>query len=89
MIKEKHVPLRMCMACRQMKPKETLIRLVKSGNEIIVDEKMNIQQRGAYLCKNRECAALLKKKHGIERHMKCEAENAYALLDDYLTRSGL
>jgi len=77
------------MACRQMKPKAELVRFVKSGDEIIIDEKMHIQQRGAYLCKTQECAAMLKKKHGIERHLKCNAGNAYDLIDEYLTRNGL
>ncbi|MBP3361135.1 MAG: YlxR family protein [Clostridia bacterium] len=80
----KHVPMRMCMACRTMKPKSELIRFVNLNGTAVIDSKMKLQQRGAYLCKSEECAALLRKKHGIERHLKAEAAGVYDAIDSFL-----
>lgn len=44
------------MACRQVKNKRDLIRIVRTVNgNIIVDEKGKLAGRGSYLCRNREC----------------------------------
>ena len=62
-----HIPLRMCMACREMKPKSELIRMVKTNGEVAIDTGFRIQSRGAYVCKSCKCISLLKKKKCIER----------------------
>ena len=52
----KHIPQRTCVACRKVKPKQQLIRLVcdlEGGVEVDVGGKM--AGRGAYLCRAREC----------------------------------
>ena len=52
----KHIPQRTCVACRQVKPKQQMIRLVcdlEGGVEVDIDGKM--AGRGAYLCRAREC----------------------------------
>ncbi len=43
----KTVPLRMCIACRQMKGKDELIRIVKSGENIVLDSSLK-RQAGAH-----------------------------------------
>ncbi len=52
----KHVPQRTCVACRQVKSKRELIRVVRApdGN-IHVDETGKAHGRGAYLCRDRAC----------------------------------
>jgi predicted RNA-binding protein YlxR (DUF448 family) len=52
----KRVPQRTCVACRQVKPKQKLIRLVRvpDGN-VEVDVRGNKSGRGAYLCQMPEC----------------------------------
>ncbi len=74
----KHIPFRMCVACRQMHPKNELIRIVKDkqDEELIFDEKQNFQSRGIYLCKNEKCIKLAEKKHAVERHLKCNADKS-------------
>lgn len=48
--------MRMCVACREMKPKNQLIRVVRSPEgEIFVDETGKAAGRGAYACKEGEC----------------------------------
>lgn len=56
MVKNKSVPLRMCIACREMKPKKEMIRIVKTQDgDILADETGKKAGRGAYICKGEEC----------------------------------
>lgn len=66
----------MCMACRENKPKEQLIRVVKQkSGAIFIDATGKADGRGAYVCNNSECLKLLQKKRGIERSFRCKVEN--------------
>lgn len=65
---EKKVPQRMCVACRQMKPKAELIRIVKNDNGVSVDLTGKINGRGFYLCKCKECFAKAKKLKGFTKN---------------------
>lgn len=69
----KHTPLRMCIACRQMKPQNELIRIVKdkATHNISLDTEKKLFGRGAYVCRNADCIKSAEKKRGIERHFKC------------------
>lgn len=52
----KKIPLRMCIGCREMKPKADLYRIVKKPDgEIVIDKTNKLSGRGAYICKNDEC----------------------------------
>ena len=52
----KHIPRRTCLACRQLKIKPELIRLVRLSNGIVeVDTSGKKAGRGAYLCWSPRC----------------------------------
>ncbi len=51
----KRVPQRTCIACRQVKAKRELVRIVKTSDGLIVDADGKKPGRGAYLCKVKEC----------------------------------
>ena len=52
----KHVPQRTCVACRTVKAKRELIRLVRvSDGRVEVDTSGKKAGRGAYLCGVQEC----------------------------------
>lgn len=52
----KKVPLRMCIGCREMKPKSELWRIVKTpSGDITIDKTNKLSGRGAYICKNADC----------------------------------
>ena len=52
----KHVPQRTCIACRKVKAKRELIRLVRiSDGSVEVDTGGKKAGRGAYLCREAEC----------------------------------
>ena len=61
--KRGHVPVRMCMGCRQRKKKEMLIRLVKSADGAFsLDETRQRDGRGYYLCPDRACLKMAQKR---------------------------
>jgi predicted RNA-binding protein YlxR (DUF448 family) len=52
----KHIPLRTCVHCRQVRSKRQMVRVVRTPSGAIeVDEKGKQAGRGAYLCRNRTC----------------------------------
>ena len=56
MPKKKNIPLRMCIACREMKPKADMTRVVRNADgEISQDPTGKAPGRGAYVCSNEEC----------------------------------
>lgn len=72
-----HIPLRMCIACRQMKPQNELIRFVREINtgNIMLDTDKKLMGRGAYICRDTECIKKAGKKNGLARHFKCTVPN--------------
>ena len=57
------VPFRMCIACRQMKPKKEMTRIVKNADgEIFADFSGKAAGRGAYICGDAECMKKLQDK---------------------------
>ncbi len=73
MTKTKKIPMRMCLGCREMKPKKELIRIVmnKEGT-VSLDFTGKAAGRGAYICKSKTCATKLKKSRGIEKNFGCQ-----------------
>ena len=63
MPKTKNIPMRMCIACREMKPKQTMLRVVKNADgEIYADPTGKAPGRGAYVCDSEECRQKLNMK---------------------------
>ena len=54
--KQKHVPQRTCVACRETRAKRDLIRVVLlTEGGVVVDETGKRNGRGAYLCRDHVC----------------------------------
>jgi uncharacterized protein len=52
----KHVPQRTCVACKQVRPKRELIRVVRTPDgQVMMDPTGKKSGRGAYLCAKRSC----------------------------------
>jgi predicted RNA-binding protein YlxR (DUF448 family) len=51
----KHVPQRTCVGCHTVRPKRTLVRVVRTPEGVIVDPKGKLNGRGAYLHNSRSC----------------------------------
>lgn len=73
---EKKTPMRMCVCCREMKPKKSMLRIVKSGDEITLDLTGKKNGRGAYICDNIDCVKKLRKHKVLNRVFSAEIEDA-------------
>ena len=70
-MKRKKIPLRMCVGCREMKEKKSLIRIVRSPEgEVSLDPVGKKPGRGAYVCREGECLARALKQRQIERQLQ-------------------
>jgi hypothetical protein len=67
----KKVPMRMCVACREMKPKKELIRVVRTPEgDVIADETGRKNGRGAYLCRSEACLNKALKIRALDRALE-------------------
>ena len=65
---QKKIPMRQCLGCREMKPKQQLIRVVRSPEgEIRLDFKGRASGRGAYVCRDAGCLKKAVKSRALER----------------------
>ena len=69
----KKIPLRQCIGCRESKPKNELIRIIRTPeNDICFDKTGRMNGRGAYICPSELCLDKAIKSKGIERALNCE-----------------
>lgn len=53
--RRKHVPQRTCVGCREVLPKRSLIRIVRTPDGVMIDPTSKEPGRGAYIHDRREC----------------------------------
>ncbi len=76
--------LRMCVACRQMKDKRCLMRVVKDkeGN-ISVDPTGKKNGRGAYVCREEQCLKTMTKQRSFNKAFKMNIdESVYKSIEE-------
>lgn len=62
------IPMRMCVGCREMKPKRELLRIVRTPEGVIsTDVTGRVNGRGAYVCKSPECLKRAEKSGALQR----------------------
>lgn len=67
----KRIPLRKCVGCQEEKPKNELIRVIKTPeDEVVLDITGRKNGRGAYICQNSECLVKAIKTKGLEKSLK-------------------
>ena len=72
MLKQRKIPMRMCLGCREMMPKKSLLRVVRSpAGEIAFDRVGKAPGRGAYVCNDPECLKKAAKTKALERQLEC------------------
>ena len=83
---ERKVPMRQCVACRTMKEKKELLRIVKSEDGISLDLTGKKNGRGAYVCRDQNCIAKLKKQKTLNKVFSCPVEDAVydKILEEFL-----
>ena len=84
MAKTKSVPMRMCIAGREMLPKKEMLRVVKDAEgKIGLDFSGKAPGRGAYLCNKPECVLKLGKQKLLNRAFSAEVpREVYAQIEE-------
>ncbi len=77
MMKPRKIPMRMCVGCREMKPKKELLRVVRTPEgEVLIDLTGKKSGRGAYICASSACLAKARKQRQLERAFECAVDAA-------------
>ncbi len=67
-MRQKRVPQRTCVGCRQVKGKKELVRIVRTPDgSVIVDQTGKVSGRGAYICPLVACLEQAVKTKSLER----------------------
>ena len=71
MIKQRKVPLRVCIGCQEKKPKKELVRIVRTPEGTIAyDATGKKPGRGAYICPLQSCLMKAQKGKRLERNLQ-------------------
>ncbi len=66
-----HVPMRTCAACRSVRAKREMVRIVRCGGGMVqVDPTGKLPGRGVYLCRQRPCWEAGLKRGSLEHALK-------------------
>ena len=77
---EKKLPLRMCIACRNLKDKRSMLRIVKNREgQVFIDFSSKASGRGAYICDSAECVAKLRKQRLLNKTFSCAVDESVYL----------
>ncbi len=74
-MKQRKVPMRMCIETRERFPKQELIRVVKFNDEISIDLTGKKNGRGCYLKKDKKVIENAKKKKTLNRVFECNVDD--------------
>ena len=76
-MKTRKIPMRMCVGCREMKEKRSLLRIVKSPDNVISFDRVGkAPGRGAYVCRSQECLTKAVRQKQLERALETKIEEA-------------
>lgn len=77
MAKIRKVPLRICIGCRETRPKKELVRVVRTPQgEVLLDLTGKKSGRGAYLCPRSSCLQKAVKGKRLEKNLQHPVANA-------------
>ncbi|MBI4214078.1 MAG: YlxR family protein [Chloroflexi bacterium] len=55
-MRPRHIPIRTCAGCREVRPKREMVRVVRDfSGTVAIDQTGKINGRGTYLCPKTEC----------------------------------
>lgn len=86
MARQKHKPQRTCVACREVKDKRDLIRVIRTPEgKVVVDPTGKANGRGAYLCRQASCWEKSLEKNLLGRALKVTLSTEdFAAFQNYL-----
>ena len=69
--------MRMCVACREMRAKKDLMRVVRTAEGTLVPDRTGkLSGRGAYLCRDAACVRKAIKTRALERALEAPMNDA-------------
>ena len=69
--------MRMCIACREMRAKKELLRVVRTADGTLVFDATGKQNgRGAYLCRDAACLDRALKTRALERALEAQMSDS-------------
>lgn len=79
-------PMRRCIACRESKPQDELLRFTFKDGCVEADKDMKNDGRGIYLCRSKDCAETAVKRKAFNRVLRTNvnAENIERAIDEAL-----
>ena len=88
-MKVKKIPMRMCIACHEMKPKKEMLRIVKpKEGDVFIDFSGKAAGRGAYICDHPDCIKKLKKYRLLNKAFSSEvAPDVYDAIEEEFLRA--
>ena len=76
-MKTRKIPMRMCVGCREMREKRSLLRIVKSAEGAISFDRVGkAPGRGAYICRSKECLQKAVKQRQLERALETRIDES-------------
>ena len=84
---KKKIPERKCVGCNERKPKNELVRVLRTPEgEIQIDRTGKKSGRGAYLCRSTACFAKAIKARRLQTALECEIpDNIIGAIEKELT----
>lgn len=85
----KKVPQRMCVVCKEMRDKKSLMRIVRTPEgEYKLDYTGKLNGRGAYICADKDCVEKCLKKRLLNKAFKTNVEQSVydALAEEYAAK---
>ena len=74
-MKVKKIPMRMCVGCRQMLPKKSMIRIVRQQDGTIhLDTTGKAAGRGAYICRGEQCLNACMKANALSKAFETKVD---------------
>ena len=75
---------RRCVACRENKQQNDMLRIAKINDEFYIDQKYKLGGRGAYICKEKKCIDLCIKKRLLNRAFRTNvSQSIYDKIGEY------
>jgi predicted RNA-binding protein YlxR (DUF448 family) len=76
-MKTRKIPMRMCVGCREMKEKKSLVRVVRTTEgEIRMDPTGKANGRGAYVCPDPACLEKAVRQKQLERALEARIDES-------------
>ncbi|MGI6153481.1 MAG: RNase P modulator RnpM [Christensenellaceae bacterium] len=88
---DRKTPMRMCVVCRNSKPKHELVRMKRTEEgSLLVDKTGKGQGRGAYICANDACIERARSTKVLQKSLKATlSEESYAQLKELVGKNGI